>query len=124
MIVTFDFRPERKPELLNFADRTRTNYAPYVALLQQSLGITQQRWLYYTPKASAPPDFPHKLVIWFMPDDPAIWSNFLKIANGANPPLVAQNALRTLPVGTASGPDFRPVWPDPTIYDCETLFSY
>jgi hypothetical protein len=123
MMITFEFHEQQKQELKNFVDPTRSHYGLYVALLKQ-LGVAQQRWYYYTPKVTAPPGFGHKLVIWFAPDDACVWSNFLKMANDPNASQAVQDALRTLPVGTSSGPDFRSVWPDKTIYDCEMLFTY
>src|SRR5262245_57245142 len=111
MMVTFGFHPDRKQALQEFIDRAGSNYEAYVALLRE-LRIAAQSWYYFTPKASAPPELGPKLVISFLPDDAAIWCNFIRQANDPDASQVVKNAFKTLPVGTSSGPDFRAVWPD------------
>jgi len=123
MMVTFGFHPDRKQALQDFIHPSGPNCAPYIALLEE-LGITQQSWYYFTPNASAPPQLGHKLVIVFLPDDATIWFNFIRKAKDQAAHQVVKNAFKTLPVGTSTGPDFRAVWPDETLYDREVLFTY
>lgn len=125
MMVTFSFRPEKRMELEHFADKSRSHYAQYVADVLQPLGVTEQTWYYYRPRSSAPPNVGPKLVIHFVPNDAGVWSKFLELAEQPSAAQVVQDAVRTLPAGTASGPDFRPVWPGKDVYeDPVTIFSY
>lgn len=123
MVVTFGFNEDRKQELQNFVDPTHSHRKQYIALLQE-LGVTQQCWKYYTPKQSAPPGSGPKLAIWFLPDDASIWSAFITKAKPLTASTVVQDACRTLPVGTSTGPHFHCQPPDESTYDCEILFTY